>query len=157
MPDEIDLLRAFRADTPEPDETAWERARAAMALAGDAAAPELSARGRPRGRRGSRGGRVTRGRVILAAAVAVVAGVAAAVLATVLPGPPSLNGPVSTAWQPATTLPSGSGGVTAPAGTWHLMGYLVTKGWQENTTGPEPGWLTCPTAQTCYVEGYNST
>ena len=97
--------------------------------------------------------RITRGRVILAAAVVIVAGV----LATVLPGPPSLNAPVATAWQPARPLPSGSGGVTAPACTWRLMSYLVAKGWQENTTGPEPGWLTCPTSRTCYVEGDNST
>ena len=39
MPDEIDLLRAFRAETPGPDDAAWERARAAVALAeGPAAA-----------------------------------------------------------------------------------------------------------------------
>jgi photosystem II stability/assembly factor-like uncharacterized protein len=38
-----------------------------------------------------------------------------------------------------------------------LTGYLVPKGWQENSAGPEPGWLTCPTAQTCYVEGDNAT
>ena len=38
-----------------------------------------------------------------------------------------------------------------------LMSYLVARGWQENTAGPEPGWLTCPSAATCYVEGDNST
>jgi hypothetical protein len=37
------------------------------------------------------------------------------------------------------------------------MSYLVARGWQENTAGPEPGWLTCPTAATCYVEGDSST
>jgi hypothetical protein len=158
MPDEIDLLRGFRADTPGPDDAAWERAQAAVALAEDAATPELrSRRQRPRGIRGSRRGRVTRGRVILAAAVAIVVGVATGVLATARPGPPSLNAPVTTAWQPARPLPSDSGGITVPAGTWHLTGYLVAKGWQEHTTGPEPGWLTCPTAATCYVEGDNST
>jgi hypothetical protein len=158
MPDEIDLLQAFRADTPGPDDAAWERARAAVALAEGAATGDPgSRRRRPRGIRRFRGDRVTRGRVIVAAAVVIVTGVAAGVLATVLPGPPSLNAPVTTAWQPARPLPSGSGGVTAPAGTWRLMSYLVAKGWQENTTGPEPGPLTCPTATTCYVEGDSST
>ena len=38
-----------------------------------------------------------------------------------------------------------------------LMSYLVARGWQENTAGPEPGWLTCPSAATCYVVGDNST
>ena len=76
MPDEIDLLRAFRADTPGPDDTAWERARAAVALAEDAAAPDPgSHRPRPRGIRRFRRERTTRGRVILAAAVAVAVGV----------------------------------------------------------------------------------
>ncbi len=158
MPDEIDLLRAFRADTAGPDDAAWARARAAVAQAEGAATPApRSRRRRPRGNWSFPGDRVNRGRVIVAAAVAVVVGVAAGVVATVLQGPPSLNAPVATAWQPARPLPSGSGGVTARAGTWRLMGYLVARGWQENTSGPEPGLLTCPTAATCYVEGDNST
>jgi len=33
MPDEIDLLRRFRADTPGPDDAAWSRARTALAHA----------------------------------------------------------------------------------------------------------------------------
>jgi hypothetical protein len=145
MPDEIDLLRTFRAQTPGPDDAAWERARAAVALAEGPAAPEpRSRRLRPGGTWRFRRHRVTRGRVILAAAVVIVVGVAAGVLTTVLQGPPSLNAPVVTAWQPARPLPAGSGGITAPAGTWHLMGYLVAKDWQENTSGPGPGWLTCP-------------
>jgi len=158
MPDEIDLLRAFRADTPGPDDAAWERARAALALAEGAAATDPSARPqRPSRIRGFGRPRAARGRVILAAAVVIVVGVAAGVLATVLAPPPSLNAPVTTAWQPARPLPAGPTGVTVPAGTWHLMSYLVPTGWQENTTGPEPGWLTCPTAGTCYVEGDNAT
>ena len=88
MPDEIDLLRAFRADTPGPDDAAWERARATVALAEDAAtANPSSRRRRPRGIRGFR-----RGRVIVAAAVAIVAGAAAGIFPTVLREPPSLNG-----------------------------------------------------------------
>jgi hypothetical protein len=155
MPDEIDLLRAFRADTPGPDDAAWERARTAVALAEDAAAadarpprrrpPRIRGLGRPRG---------TRDRVAIVVAVAV--GAAAAVVATVLQPSPTLHAPVTTAWQPARPLPAGAAGVKAPAGTWHLMSYLVSAGWQENTAGPEPGWLSCPTAATCYVEGDNS-
>jgi photosystem II stability/assembly factor-like uncharacterized protein len=158
MPDEIDLLRAFRADTPGPDDAAWERARAAVALAEGAVTPDPGSRRprRPAGIRRFRRPRAARGRVILAAAVVIVVGAAAGILATVLP-PPSLNAPVTTAWQPARPLPAGSKGVTAPPGAWRLMSYLVPAGWQENTAGPEPGWLTCPSAATCYVEGDNAT
>ncbi len=45
MPDEIDLLRWFREDTPEPDDAAWNRARTALA----------DARGRSSQVRGARG------------------------------------------------------------------------------------------------------
>jgi hypothetical protein len=38
-----------------------------------------------------------------------------------------------------------------------LTDYITNKGWQQNTTGPEPGNLTCPTASTCYVTGDNAT
>jgi hypothetical protein len=158
MPDEIDLLRAFRADTPGPGYAAWERARAAVALAADEPGPDPGSRRRqPRGAGWFRRRRPAGSRVVLAAAAAVAIGAAAGVLATVRSGPPSLTAPVTTAWQPARPLPAAAGGVTVPSGTWHLMGYLVAKGWQVNTRGPEPGLLTCPTAATCYVEGNSAT
>lgn len=72
-------------------------------------------------------------------------------------GPPTLSGRLTTSWQPARPLPGSAHPARAPSGTWRLMSYLVARGWQENTAGPEPGWLTCPTAATCYVEGDNST
>ena len=151
MPDEIDLLREFRADTPGPDEAAWTRARAAVALAESAdAAPSPDARRQwPRRIRRIRVGRITKGQVRVAAAAALVALVAT----TVLQPPPTLTAPLVSAWQPARQLPSGAAGITAKAGTWRLMGYLVARGWQEATAGPAPGLLTCPTATTCYVEG----
>lgn len=67
------------------------------------------------------------------------------------------EGPLTTSWQPARLLPGSAHPARAPSGTWRLVSYLVTRGWQENTAGPEPGWLTCPTAATCYVEGDSST
>jgi photosystem II stability/assembly factor-like uncharacterized protein len=93
-----------------------------------------------------------------ATAVAAAAAVTAALIAGVMQGPPpTLTGRLTTSWQPARPLPGGAHPAHAPSGTWRLMSYLVARGWQENTAGPEPGWLTCPTAATCYVEGNNST
>jgi photosystem II stability/assembly factor-like uncharacterized protein len=143
MPDEIDLLRRFRADTPGPDEATWEHARAAIAMASQPAAIRAGHR-----RRWRRPGR----RVTIAAAVAIAA-VAAGLLAVAMQGPPTLSQPMTTAWQPARSLPSSGHEVRAPMGTWRLMSYLVASGWQANTAGPAPGLLTCPTAATCYVEG----
>jgi len=148
MPDEIDLLRQFRADTPGPDEATWERARAAIAMASQPAATQPGAIRPGVRRRWRRPGR----RQTIAAAVAIIA-VAAGLLAIAMQGPPTLSRPMTTAWQPARPLPSSGHVVRAPAGTWRLMSYLVARGWQENTAGPAPGLLTCPTAATCYVEG----
>lgn len=72
MPDEIDLLRWFRGDTPEPDDAAWNRARTALA---EARAAEPGAQGTPGGRRRSRW-RPPGRRVTLSMVVAGVAAVA---------------------------------------------------------------------------------
>jgi photosystem II stability/assembly factor-like uncharacterized protein len=152
MPDEIDALRQFRADTPEPDDAAWERARTAIAVARQPASPQPTAV-----RRGDRRWRRPGRRVVITAAVAVIAGAAAGLVAVTLQGPPTLSQPVTTAWQPARPLPSQGREVRGPTDTWRLASYLVPRGWQESTAGPEPGPLTCPTATTCYVEGDNAT
>jgi len=153
MPDEIDLLRRFREDTPEPDDAAWNRARTALAgaRAGENGAPPTPGRRHP-GRWQPPGGRVT-----IVAAAAMVAAAAIVLIVGAVQGPPTLTGRLTTSWEPARMLPGGARSVHAPSGAWRLMSYLVTRGWQENTAGPEPGLLTCPTAQTCYVEGDNST
>ena len=153
MPDEIDLLRWFLGDTPEPDDAAWNRARTALA---DARADEPGAQG-ALGRRHRSRWRAPGRRVTISTVAAVVVAVAAALIASVIQGPPALTGRLTTSWEPARPLPGGAHPARVPSGTWQLTSYLVARGWQENTAGPEPGWLTCPTAATCYVEGDNST
>jgi photosystem II stability/assembly factor-like uncharacterized protein len=90
-------------------------------------------------------------------AAGVCAAAVAGVVTVVVPGSgaPALIRPVHTAWQAAHPLPRGvvPPDRGAPAGTWQLASYLVPAGWQLNTTGPEPGSLTCPTTATCYVLG----
>ncbi len=152
MPDEIDLLRSFRGDVSEPDDAAWSRARTALA---DARAVEPGAPGTPGQRHGSRWRPPSR-RITISAAVAVVAAVAALIVG-IIQGPPTLSGSLTTAWSPARPLPGSAHPARAPAGTWRLVSDLIARGWHENTAGPEPGSLTCPTAATCYVEGDNST
>jgi len=87
---------------------------------------------------------------------------AVVLLAVLLPGSsrpakPSLTKPLHTAWQEARPLPDTAAGRGGPAGTWRLVSYLVRPGWQHNTPGIEGGFLTCPTAMTCYVQGNNAT
>jgi hypothetical protein len=153
MPDEIDLLRWFREDTPEPDDAAWNRARTALADARadePGAQPVLGQGHRSRWRPPSR-------RVILVTAAAAIVVAAAVLIAGALQRPPTLTGRLTTSWALARPLPGSTHTAHLPSGTWRLASYLVPGGWQENTAGPEPGLLTCPTAATCYVEGDSST
>jgi hypothetical protein len=87
--------------------------------------------------------------ISIALSVAVIALVAV----TVLSGGTGLSGPVHTPWRAARALPGSITHVTAPAGTFVLADYITTASWQQNITGPEPGYLTCPTSLTCYVTG----
>ena len=157
MPDEIDLLRTFRSDAPDPGEAAWGKARAAVTAVAEPHAPP----GRPRPRLRFRP-RLQRRTAVIAGAVAMTAAVAAGVLVGVLPGSqspaPSLRKPLATAWEPARALPSGPTGVKMSSGQWRLTSYLSPRGWQESTSSPEQAsGLTCPTARTCYVEGNSAT
>jgi photosystem II stability/assembly factor-like uncharacterized protein len=59
----------------------------------------------------------------------------------------------TTPWRAARVLSSG-GSVAPPggaSGSWQLVDDLVSSGWQQNTTGPPPGQLTCPTTTACYA------
>jgi hypothetical protein len=153
MPDELDLLRWFREDTPEPDEAAWNCARTALAdVSVDWSASEVT----PPRQHHKRWHPLSR-RVAIAAVAGVAAAIAAALIVIVGQGAPILSRPMTTAWSPARPLPGAAAASRASSGTWRLMSDLVARGWQENTAGPEPGPLTCPTTSTCYVEGDNST
>jgi photosystem II stability/assembly factor-like uncharacterized protein len=84
--------------------------------------------------------------------------VLAAVLVILLPGHGTLSRPLRTAWEPARELPQAANtGAGSSSGSWRLASYLISVGWQRGTAGPEPGYLTCPTASACYVEGDNAT
>jgi photosystem II stability/assembly factor-like uncharacterized protein len=141
MRDEIELLKAFRADAPAPTAAAWTRAEEAIDTA------RHQARGRPVSRLlssflGFPALPLPRWRVLTALSAAFVLAAAALVAVALATG--------TTASQGKTAGPSASAGSTP---TWSLAGYLVPKGWQLDTHGPVPGAMTCPTATTCYVEG----
>lgn len=87
--------------------------------------------------------------LLVAASLAVIV----AISVTVLSSGSGLTAPVHTAWKAARPLPGSVTHVTAPAGTFVLADYITTASWQQNVTGPEPGYLTCPTSLTCYVTG----
>jgi photosystem II stability/assembly factor-like uncharacterized protein len=95
-------------------------------------------------------------RALVAAAAAAAA--VAALLIVLLPGHSRLTRPFHTAWAAARALPQEAvTGRASSAGGWRLASYLISVGWQQDTAGPEPGFLTCPSARTCYVQGDNAT
>jgi hypothetical protein len=149
----VDAARLLRESNPVPDDAF---AGAAGDLLGRATFERITGRS-PEPPTAT--GRAPRRRLLLRlAAVAAGVAVVAGLLAVLLSGAPRLTRPVHTAWEPARPLPRGAvAGAGGPAGAWRLASYLVSAGWRENTAGPEPGSLTCPTATTCYVEGDNAT
>lgn len=156
MSDELEPLRRFRSDTPEPSTDAWNRARAAIATAAGEEEMSPSTRpltGAPSGHRFSASRRPRNVALLSLATVALVAGVFVAALS----GNGGLTGPVHTPWRAAHALAATQSHLHASTGTWVLADYITSQGWQQNTTGPEPGNLTCPTTLTCYVTGDNAT
>jgi hypothetical protein len=171
MTDEFELLRHFRDETPNPSTDAWTRARSAIAVAAAAESDASSSSVTTATRRafsiagllpGSWSGRSRRAgfhhpRGFLVQSVIVCTALLAGALVSVLSGSSSLTGPFTTSWSAAHALPASQLRGTAPKGTWLLADYITKSGWQQNTTGPEPGNLTCPTSGTCYVTGDNAT
>ena len=167
MPDALDLLRRFRDDTPGPSHDAWRRARRSIAHAASESTSSpanptnrvlrrprhSSPPNRPRLTLRDRGGRG----LLIGAALTLCLVVATVVVVTTTDSGPRLSAPVRTSWRPARALPRSTSHITAPSGTWVLSDYLTNAGWQQSTTGPEPGYLTCPTSLTCYVTGDNAS
>ena len=167
MTDVFKLLRRFREETPPPSTDAWTRARASIAAAAsEERRTQTSLAQRTNGSKIEWGRSLRLGegqrnpwrnhkrRTIIAglASAALIAGV----LVAVLTSPGGLTAPVHTKWQAARALPVSRTNLHAPKGTWLLADFITSEGWQQNTTGPEPGNLACPTAQICFVTGDNS-
>jgi len=68
-------------------------------------------------------------------------------------GSGGLKGPITTPWQPARPLSAAAqeGGGREQGGTWRLVDDLLRGTWQQNTSGPPPGYLSCPSVSTCYA------
>jgi photosystem II stability/assembly factor-like uncharacterized protein len=149
-------IAAHLAGCPEcqAEASAWTAVAAGVrCLAADMLVPAMTS---PESTPATRPGRTRPGWRMLAAAGLAAAAVTA-LLVVLLPGHNRLTRPLHTAWQAARPLPqSPAAGPAAPAGQWRVASYLVSAGWKQHTAGREPGYLTCPVAGTCYVEGDNS-
>jgi hypothetical protein len=88
-------------------------------------------------------------RLALAAALVVVIGATSLSIGLARSG----SGIVTTPWKQARSLPGNAEGRTGrhTVGSWELTGYVVSAGWQQNTVGPPPGNITCPSVSACYA------
>jgi hypothetical protein len=113
VPDEIDVLRQFRDETPGPSTDAWLRARSAIAAASIEGQPAV------RGRRHA--GRVARPQLFAAAAAAAAA---IAVVAALLAGSP---GPTAQQIQTAAYVTRIEHALDDESGLGNLVGYTRTE------------------------------
>jgi hypothetical protein len=138
--DEIDLLKGFRDDMPEPTTDAWLRARAAIAAAGGE--PRS---GKSRARRNARGGATTRVRwfrPLYAATLTAVAAVAATTGALLSQSPAPTG---STTVDVVRTMVAGamhsySGDIVRTQSTITLAsGTVYTRDWWDYPLTSQPG------------------
>jgi hypothetical protein len=87
-------------------------------------------------------------RVLLAAATVVLVATGLVVAGTHTSSPPGRI----TAWHAARPITSVVVSQNPPHSTgWQLVDDLVSTGWQQNTVGPPPGYLDCPTVSACFA------
>jgi hypothetical protein len=87
-------------------------------------------------------------RALLTLAAAFVVLVVAAV--TIFSNGGKLNAPMTSPWQAGHAIGSGTGTQTRQ-GTWALVDDALSGSWQQDLSGPPPGYFTCPDATTCFA------
>jgi photosystem II stability/assembly factor-like uncharacterized protein len=148
MVDEIELVRQFRSDVPEPAPQVRAQAWAAvMAVAGEerTLAPAASPhRWTPP--------RKARQVAALAVAAAAIAAVLIAVLLVGI-GPRHAPGAVTTSWQPSrpSSRPVSARGSHNPAGGLRLVSYIEGPVLEQGSKQVPPGYLDCPATDACYL------
>ena len=150
MVDEIELVRQFRSDVPEPSPQARAQAWAAvMAVAAEEGTLAPVALLRRQRRQSSRRVRQI---VALAAAVAAVAAVLTVAL-SVGSRPSHVPGAFTTPWQPSrpSSRPVSASGDHNSPGALRLVSYIDGPDWKQGSKQVPPGYLDCPAIDACYL------
>ncbi len=88
---------------------------------------------------------------LVIASVAAMATLIASLLVVFVGGNGGLSHPVTTSWRSGRSFVVVGKPSTHKAGSWRLVDDLLSGTWQQNTAGPPPGYLTCPSTSSCYV------
>ena len=154
MVDEVELVRRFRSDVPEPSPQARAQAWAAvMAVAAEEGAEDGTVVALPLSPPRPQWAPVTARRVVaLVAAVAVTAAVLTVAL-SVTNHPAPVPGASTTAWRPGHPVSRAviSEGSHSSAGAFRLVSYIEGPQWQKGNEQVPPGYLNCPAVDACYV------
>ena len=150
MVDEIELVRQFRSDVPEPSARARAQAWAAVtavATGERTLAPVVLPR-----RRRRQSPRRVRQTAALAAAVAAVAAVLIVAL-SVGSRPSHTPGGFTTPWQPSrpSSRPVSASGAHNSPGALRLVSYIEGPEWKQGSKQVPPGYLDCPAIDACYL------
>jgi hypothetical protein len=139
--DNFELLERLGAVEP-PDLVVTARVAATLEGAGSQSQTKAGIR--------SRSSRLGRRPLLLWALAAAVIAVTALTFLSIGGG---LTSPITSAWQPGHSMSIGSGGSTSHLrhGTWVLMDDVLSGTWQQNVSGPPPGYFTCPDTSTCFA------
>ena len=143
--DDFELLEHLGAVEP-PDLVVTARIAALLEGAASQSRTEDGIRGRS--------SRLRRRPVLLSTLAAAVIAAAAVTLLSTGGG---LTSPITSAWQSGNSMSIGSGGSTSHLrhGTWVLMDDVLSGTWQQNVSGPPPGYFTCPDSSTCFAMSGN--
>ncbi len=138
--DNLELLERLGAVEP-PDLMVTARVAAALEGAGSQGGRNIGIL--------SHSLRLRRRPVLTVALVVIVIAVAAVTFLTTGGG---LTSPITSSWQPGHSMSNGSGGSShSRFGTWELVDDVLSGTWQQNVSGPPPGYFTCPDTSACYA------
>jgi len=143
--DNFKLLERLGAVEP-PDLVVTARIAAALEGAASQSRTKDGIRGRGRGRTSSLRRRPFLLSTLAAAVIAVTA-------VTLLSTGGGITSPITSAWQSGHSMSIGSGVSTSQPrhGTWVLVDDVLSGTWQQNVSGPPPGYFTCPDSSTCFA------
>ena len=154
MVDEIELVRRFPSDLPEPSPQARAQAwGAVMAVAAQEGAEEETVATLPPPTSRRRWSPGTGRRVVALVAALVVTAAVLTVALSVTNRPNHVPGSSTTAWQPSHPVSRAVVAKATPSspGALRLVSYIEGPRWQKGNQQVPPGYLDCPAVDACYV------
>jgi hypothetical protein len=153
MVDEVEFLKQFRSDVPEPSPQARAQAWAAVMTAAAEEGAEEGTVALPLSPRPPRWSPTAGRRLVALAAALLLTAAVLTVALSVSSRPGHVPGSSTTAWRPSHPMSRAviSGGSRGSPGALRLVSYIEGPQWQKGHEQVPPGYLNCPAVDACYV------